>query len=210
MHAAEYGVEPLPGRNVFCIEGVSVTSFCLQCGMTLYPSSAYLHILYANYLISARKDGQGSRIQLQLASSKRPNFIESWMIYASKELTKNFKASGTGLDLHGYIEFQRNYKYDMQRVLFTRIVLLVVYRCCSVGYYGMHLLTAAMNWDVPTCFVVTCGCCRACIHAHKLALMAQRQFWSKLLHDSVHFSSLQTALDVMEKAEARATQVYRR
>jgi hypothetical protein len=32
--------------------------------------------------------------------------------------------------------------------------------------------------------------CRACVRAHKLALMAQRQFWTSLLRDSVAFVDL--------------------
>lgn len=82
----------------------------LQCGLALFPSSPYMHILYADYLISARKDGQGSRVQLTLAAAKHPSTIETWLIYTSQELTKTSKAAAASGLLNGYIEFQRNYK----------------------------------------------------------------------------------------------------
>ncbi|WIA14496.1 hypothetical protein OEZ85_003018 [Tetradesmus obliquus] len=67
---------------------------------------------------------------------------------------------GDGLDLLGYVEFQRNY--------------------------------------------------RACVRTHKLALMAQRQFWNALLRDSVPFTDLLRKVELMEQAEQRATATYRR
>ena len=38
---------------------------------------------------------------------------------------------------------------------------------------------------------------RACVRAHKLALSAQRSFWMALLHDTIHFKSLQKSFAVM-------------
>jgi hypothetical protein len=70
-----------------------------------------MFILYANFLIEARKDGQGARTNLQLASKNSPNLIDRYFIYASQELSKTLKSEQQGgYDLSGYVEFQRNYK----------------------------------------------------------------------------------------------------
>ena len=51
---------------------------------------------------------------------------------------------------------------------------------------------------------------RACVRSHKTALMAQRRFWGALLRDAVPFADLLKAVDVMQRSEAQAQQVYRR
>lgn len=43
---------------------------------------------------------------------------------------------------------------------------------------------------------------RACVRAHKMALSAQRTFWMALLHDTVHFKSLQRSFRTMNKVGA--------
>lgn len=42
--------------------------------------------------------------------------------------------------------------------------------------------------------------CRACVRAHKLALMAQRQFWSSLLRNSVRLVDLQVRPRLVDSA----------
>lgn len=68
-------------------------------------------LLYANFLIEVRKDGQGARTQLQLAAKNNPTFIDRYFIYVGGELAKKMKTEGVGLDLLGYVDFRRNYRY---------------------------------------------------------------------------------------------------
>jgi predicted alpha/beta hydrolase len=48
------------------------------------------------------------------------------------------------------------------------------------------------------------------VRTHKLALAAQRRFWHTILKDTVQFSEVQQVLNLMDRAEKQATQVYRR
>jgi hypothetical protein len=54
------------------------------------------------------------------------------------------------------------------------------------------------------------GGCSACVRAHRMALMAQRQFWASLLRDSIAFKDMQRSLQQMQFAEQRAEAIYRR
>jgi hypothetical protein len=89
-------------------------SFLLQCGMVLLPNNAYILIMYANFLIEVRKDGQGARTHLQLASKNNPSLIESYAIYACSEQLKKLKdGADGGMDMAAYLEFQRNYRWGI-------------------------------------------------------------------------------------------------
>jgi hypothetical protein len=44
--------------------------------MESFPTSPSVYILYASFLIESRKDGQGARTNLQLASKNSPSFID--------------------------------------------------------------------------------------------------------------------------------------
>ena len=46
----------------------------------------------------------------QLAAKNSPNVIERYFIFVSQELAKKLKTDGDGLDLMGFVEFQRNYR----------------------------------------------------------------------------------------------------
>jgi hypothetical protein len=48
------------------------------------------------------------------------------------------------------------------------------------------------------------------VRTHKLALAAQRRFWHTILKDTVQFSEVQKALDLLDRAEKQASQVYKR
>lgn len=52
--------------------------------------------------------------------------------------------------------------------------------------------------------------CRACVKAHKLALMAQRAFWRSLLRDSLKLTDMLASFKNMEAAEQTAIYVYKR
>uniref|UniRef100_A0A383VUJ6 PAS domain-containing protein n=1 Tax=Tetradesmus obliquus TaxID=3088 RepID=A0A383VUJ6_TETOB len=134
--------------------------FVLKCAMARMPDNPALLVVHANFLIEVRKDGQAARTQMQLAIKANPSLLDNYNIFVAQQLAKALKRDGDGLDLLGYVEFQRNY--------------------------------------------------RACVGTHKLALMAQRQFWNSLLRDSVAFVDLLGKLEVMEETEQRATATYRR
>ncbi|WIA34679.1 hypothetical protein OEZ86_012993 [Tetradesmus obliquus] len=134
--------------------------FVLKCAMARLPSNPELLLLHANFLIEVHKDGQAAHAQIQLAQKSNPGLLDSYSIYAAQQMSKKLQKESDGLDLLGYVEFQRNY--------------------------------------------------RACVRAHKLALMAQRQFWSSLLRNSVRLVDLQASIQLMEQSEQRATAVYRR
>lgn len=51
---------------------------------------------------------------------------------------------------------------------------------------------------------------RACVKAHKLALLAQRAFWRSLLHDSLNLTDMLASFKNMEAAEQTAVYVYKR
>lgn len=52
--------------------------------------------------------------------------------------------------------------------------------------------------------------CSACVRAHKMALMSQRQFWASLLLDTIAFKDMQRSLQHMQFAEQRASAIYKR
>jgi len=65
-------------------------SFCLQCGMARMPNPALL-VIYASFLIEARKDGQAARTQLQLAQKASPSILDNYNIYVAQQLSKQLK-----------------------------------------------------------------------------------------------------------------------
>ncbi|GBF97004.1 hypothetical protein Rsub_09801 [Raphidocelis subcapitata] len=87
-------------------EACALGEFVYKCGMARFPNDPTLLITLANFYIEARKDGQGARTQLQLAVKAQPSLIQRFFIYKTQDLAKKLKESG-GLDLMGYIEFQR-------------------------------------------------------------------------------------------------------
>jgi hypothetical protein len=51
---------------------------------------------------------------------------------------------------------------------------------------------------------------RACIKAHKLALLSQRAFWRCVMRDSLSLADMLDALKAMQQVEQTATYVYKR
>ena len=193
--------------------------FIIRCGMARFPNNPAMLTLYANFLIEARKDGQASRTQLQLAVKNSPGAIERYFIYVSQELAKKLKSEGDGLDLMGYVEFQRNYRF-----------VICLFVCVCVCRFVCVCVRAVFGWERarrrrctrarvhnsqahskhPKKHRLTSKTNSACVRAHKLALQSQRHFWHALLHDSVAFKDLQRSFSLMDAAEKQATQVYRR
>ncbi|EFJ46271.1 hypothetical protein VOLCADRAFT_93382 [Volvox carteri f. nagariensis] len=83
----------------------------IRAGMLTFPNSPFLNVMYANYLLSVRKDGPAARTQLQLAAKHGPSLVERYQIYCTLESSKRLKDSQDGgMDLQAYIEFRRNFK----------------------------------------------------------------------------------------------------
>lgn len=83
----------------------------IKAGLATYPDSANLLILNANFMMEVKKDGPGSRTQLQLVSKHNPNFVQRYKIFFTIENSKRLKESAEqGMDLHSYVEFKRNYR----------------------------------------------------------------------------------------------------
>ncbi|KAI8474715.1 MAG: hypothetical protein J3K34DRAFT_518018 [Monoraphidium minutum] len=91
-------------------EAVAFGEFIMKCGAARFPNNAALMIATANMHIVARHDGQAARTQLQLAVKASPSLIQRYFIFVTQDLTKRLKDETDGLDLAGYIEFQRNYR----------------------------------------------------------------------------------------------------
>jgi hypothetical protein len=84
------------------------------------------------------------------------------------------------------------------------------------GHHKHHLpvlhVTIRTRFELLGCSHDLCWCdaCRACVRTHKLALAAQRRFWHTIIRDTVQFAEVQRALDLLDRAEKQATQVYKR
>lgn len=64
-----------------------------QCGNT----HLWLWCRYANFLLSAKKDGQAARTQLQLAAQSSPTWLQRYFIYVSQEYAKKIKSLTEGI-----------------------------------------------------------------------------------------------------------------
>lgn len=51
---------------------------------------------------------------------------------------------------------------------------------------------------------------RACVCAHKLALVSQQRFWQTMTRELITFENVQRCLEAMEKRQRQATRVYKR
>eukprot|EP00878_Enallax_costatus_P043846 GHUV01051942.1.p1 GENE.GHUV01051942.1~~GHUV01051942.1.p1 ORF type:complete len:180 (+),score=56.23 GHUV01051942.1:655-1194(+) len=84
--------------------------FVLKSGMARLPNDPALLVMYASFLIEVRKDGQGARTQLQLLQKASPSLLDNYNIFVAQQLAKQLRRDGDGLDLMGYVEYQRNYR----------------------------------------------------------------------------------------------------
>jgi hypothetical protein len=120
----------------------------------------------------------------------------------TQDLSRRLKDESNGLDLLGYIEFQRcGSAFSLGAPPQTRrrrrpADSTCGLRGCSVG--PTHTNTPAALAPAPHASNY-----RACVRAHKMALSAQRTFWMALLHDTIHFKSLQKTFSVMNAVGAR-------
>lgn len=65
--------------------------------MARMGNNPVLLIMYSNFLIEARKDGQAARTQLQLAQKANPSVLDNYNIYVAQQLAKQLKRGETAL-----------------------------------------------------------------------------------------------------------------
>ncbi|KAG2449446.1 hypothetical protein HYH02_005593 [Chlamydomonas schloesseri] len=86
----------------------------IRAGIALFPTSAYAHILYANFLIEVQSLYQAGQSQLMAARKLTPNFLERYALFMRQQQhMQRAHTSTTGesaVDLVTYVEFQRNYR----------------------------------------------------------------------------------------------------
>lgn len=59
--------------------------------MARLPNNPALLVMFTNYLVEVRKDGQGARTQLQLAQKAAPSLLDQFNIYTAQQLAKQLK-----------------------------------------------------------------------------------------------------------------------
>ncbi|PNW76743.1 hypothetical protein CHLRE_11g469500v5 [Chlamydomonas reinhardtii] len=142
-------------------EAAALGETIIKAGMHAFPATAYLHILFANFLLEVRKDGPAARTHLQLAGKYSPSLVERYQIYCTNEASKRLKDSQDGgMDLQAYIEFRRNF--------------------------------------------------RAVMRVHKEVLALEAELWRLCQRTNLKVSEIDSSLDEVEAATARAHQVYKR
>ena len=78
--------------------------------MARLPNSAYLRIVYSNFLLDGFQDTTGARTHLLLAAKEKPGRAEQYFMYSTQETLSRHKDDSNGMDLLGYVEFQRCYR----------------------------------------------------------------------------------------------------
>lgn len=84
----------------------------VQVGLNQFPNDTGLLLMAAHCALSVKENSTNAKVQLQLAIKTGPNLLEQYAIFASEEIAKGQgrKAVDQGVDLVGYVEFQRNYR----------------------------------------------------------------------------------------------------
>ncbi len=187
--------------------------------MAVFPNNVFLLVVYANFVLEARKDGPAARTQLQLALKAGPSTLQRYQIFSTIENSKRLKDGQEGqLDLQSYVEFKRNYRWDGDRTGRAD-------GCCNGPWTG-GCLSLGRRKKLPHGMVSTSRhmlpvwshrhpaasspAPRAVIRVHKSALAAQRDFWQLMQRGSVRMSAVERALRHLEEEADTAHQVYRR
>lgn len=80
----------------------------------MMPTSPYIHIVYANFLIEVRHNNQNGWVQLEKARKLSPNLSFQFSIFTREQEHKQKAAAGSSgeqsVDLVSYVEFQKNFR----------------------------------------------------------------------------------------------------
>jgi hypothetical protein len=101
--------------------------------MARFPQNAMMLIMLGNWTLEVRQDGQAARNVLQAAAQCNPSLIEKYFIFSCNEMLKRLKTGAEGMDLMGYVEFQRNYRQVLR-------IMLRIFRSADCGclVYNPH------------------------------------------------------------------------
>lgn len=70
--------------------------------------------MLASLLLETKKDQSSASTQLQLAAKGNPSLLERYFIHVGNQTAKLSRKEGkAGMDLLGYVEFQRSYRCGM-------------------------------------------------------------------------------------------------
>lgn len=116
-----------------------------------------------------------------------------------------------------FVEFQRHYRYMARACTAQQIAASnATSNATTADCWSKSLNTRGSNWCRkvhPLMSTMPMGsdvACRACVKAHKVALMAQRAFWRSVLDDKVKLSNLLSQLGYLHKAGQKAMTIYKR
>ena len=155
--------------------------------MARMPNNPALLVMYASFMIEARKDGQAARTQLQLAQKANPNVLDTYNIYVAQQLAKQLKRgeSHVCLCLSALADSHCSPIHTTYVCMCDphqwSCVLFHVSSCWPADGDGLDLLS----------YVEFQRNYLACVRNHKAALMTQRSFWNCLLRDTIAFKDLQ-------------------
>ncbi|KAK9807619.1 hypothetical protein WJX72_004477 [[Myrmecia] bisecta] len=100
-------------------EKVALAELILKAGMDVFSSSAFIHIVYANFLIEARMNETAGYAQLAQVKLLRPNIDERFSAFVREQEHKHrLQSQSTGqaaVDLVSYVEFEKHYRMLGQR-----------------------------------------------------------------------------------------------
>eukprot|EP00898_Chlorokybus_atmophyticus_P005871 jgi/Chlat1/6285/Chrsp44S05780 len=96
---------------------LNAAELILLTGLTQFPDSALLHIIYASFLISLRHNNSQAQFHMERARSLNPGARERFMIFVrDRERKHSAQSESTGeasMDLVSYVEFQNNYNLSL-------------------------------------------------------------------------------------------------
>jgi hypothetical protein len=177
--------------------------------MARLPNNPSLLVMYASFMIEARKDGQAARTQLQLAQKASPSTLDNYSIYVAQQLAKKL-TRGRTICLHtsekGSHRQQLGCNYGVKYCLYCSAFVSRQFsaainvtwqnRCASRPSKLPHPLfePAADDGLDLLSYVEFQRNYLAAVRMHKAALMAQRGFWNSLLRDTVSFRDLQVCI----------------
>lgn len=109
-------------------QALDLAETILKGGLQQFPDSAYLHIVYANFLIEVRGQGQAGWQHLETARKCHPNLSYKFSIFTREQEHKQKSSAGAAgegsVDLVSFVEFQRNQRmliaYHKQALVATR------------------------------------------------------------------------------------------
>ncbi|EFJ44861.1 hypothetical protein VOLCADRAFT_94889 [Volvox carteri f. nagariensis] len=105
--------------EVLDLDRVKEAEAIIKAGLVLFPTRAFMIMLYSNFLWDVLDNPQAGYSQLQAAKKANPNYMERFAIYRREQehLARTAQTKGNGestLDLVSYVEFQRNYRLAMR------------------------------------------------------------------------------------------------